>query len=146
MIQISKKKLPENILSKLFSLFFEIVGKKDDKDEFKKIIDDIFSESEQIMIIKRIAIFYLLLKDIDKTAICDTLKVSKATVCKFYLLTKKSDGIVFYMNKILKQEKIRDFFDDIFYELFARPGKPGTNWKVGWQHKFEKERKKQTGL
>jgi len=146
MVQLSKHKLPKEILTKLLGLFFETLGKRNNKDEFQEIINDLFSETEQIMIIKRIAIIYLLLKDIDNSAISSSLKVSLATICKFSFLVKKDKGIAKYLKNRLFKEKIVDFFDDIFYELFARPGKSGTNWKIGWQYKLEMERKKQTGL
>jgi len=147
MVRISKTKLPKETLLKLFSLFFEVLGKKSNKDEFLMITNDLFSETEQIMIIKRISVIYLLLKEIDNSTISEVLKVSTGTIWKYAFLIKNNDkGIVSFIKKILEKEKVREFFDDIFYELFARPGKPGTNWKIGWQYKFERERKKQTGL
>ena len=146
MVQVSKNKLPKDILNKLFNLFFETLGKKYDKNEFQEIINDLFSETEQVMLIKRIAIIYLLLKNIDYTTISSSLKVSAGTISKFSLLVNQDRGIVKFLKEKLFKEKIGDFFDDIFYELFARPGKYGTNWKVGWQYKFERDRKKQTGL
>jgi len=147
MVRISKRKLPPDILSKLFLLFFEVLGNKDEKEEFHEIMNDLFSETEQIMIIKRIAITYLLLKGIDHNVIADVLKVSTGTIWKYaFLISQNKKGMVTSLNDILKIEKVRDFFDDIFYELFARPGKYGTNWKTGWQHKFTRDRKKQTGI
>ncbi len=146
MVQISKKKLPKDVLAKLFLLFFEVVGKKYLRNEFQEVIDDLFSETEQIMIIKRIAIIYLLLKDVDNATISEVLSVSPATICRFASLTRKNEGIVKYLNKVLKHEKIADFFNEVFYELFARPGKYGINWSNAWKTKFEHERKKQTGL
>ena len=147
MVRISKARLPKDILLKLFSLFFEVVGNKSDKEEFLMIINDLFSETEQIMIIKRISVIYLLLKEIDNVTIAEVLKVSTGTIWKYAYLIKSNDkGIVSFIKKILEKEKIKEFFDDIFYELFARPGKLGTNWKVGWQYKFEREKRKATGL
>lgn len=147
MVRISKRKLPAETLSKLLLLFFEVIGKKNDRDEFIRVIDDLFSETEQVMIIKRISIIYLLLKKIDNTMIADVLKVSTGTIWKYAYLTKhQNQGLVMIINRVLEKEKIRDFFDNIFYELFARPGKYGTNWKSGWYHKIEREAKKQTGL
>ena len=146
MVQISKRKLPKDVLAKLFLLFFEVVGKKYQQDDFKLIIHGLFSETEQVMIIKRIAILYLLLKDIDNVTISDVLKVSPATICRFSVIIRTNEGIVKYLNKIIRNEKIFGIFDDLFYELFNHPGRYGTNWSSAWKVKFEREKRKQTGL
>jgi Trp operon repressor len=146
MVQISRNKLPDEIVAKLFLLFFETVGNKNNSKEFQIVINDLFSTTEQTMIIKRVAIIYLLLKGIEIRIIAETLKVSPATVCKFSLLTKKSDGIINYLNKILKKQKISEFFEDILYELFSRPGTYGINWSSAWKEKFKRDERKRTGL
>ena len=114
MVQISRKKLPKELLSKLLLLFFEVVGKKNKNDEFEKIINDLFSETERIMVIKRIAIMYLLMKQIQPVIIADVLSVSLSTVAKFSILMEKSEGVVPYLKKLLQKEKIADFFEDVF--------------------------------
>ena len=59
MARISKYKLRDDVLEKLFGLFFEIIGNQDDKNEFNEIINGVFSYNERIMFAKRIAIIYL---------------------------------------------------------------------------------------
>lgn len=145
MVQISRFKLNDETLEKLFTLFFEVVGKKSNKDEFINTISDILSPVEKIMIAKRIAIIYLLLQNIDHRAICLTLKVSTATVAKFALLTSKSSGVIQTFNRILKNMKIELFLLEMFNALFP-PGMPGVNWKSAWKRKLAVARKKSTGL
>lgn len=145
MARISKFKLSEHVLAKIFDLFFEIVGRNKNKDEFKRIIHDLLSSTERIMIAKRIAIIYLRLKNIDQRTICKVLKISTATVAKFSLLMEKSDGIVPTFNKIMKNEKIIEFLEDIFNTLFA-PGVPGVNWKAAWERKIARDRQKTLGM
>ncbi len=146
MVQISRNKLPEEILSKLLLLFFEVVGKKNKNEEFEKIINDLFSPVERIMIIKRIAIMYLLMKQIQPVIIADVLKVSPSTVAKFSIIMDKSEGIVPYLKKLLEKEKISDFFEDIFDDLFNYPGRYGINWSQAWKSKIEKENRRRTGI
>ena len=145
MVQISKKKLPEEILSKLFRLFFEVVGNKDDKNEFSVIINDLFSKTEQIMIIKRLAIIYLLLKNIDQRTIADTIKVSPSTVCKFALIAQESKGIVPFFKDILTKDKIKKFFEDLFYSVYS-PTRYGTDWKTGYKLEFERQKRRNHGI
>lgn len=146
MARISKYKLRSEVLDKLFGLFFEIIGNQDDKNEFNEIINGIFSYNERIMFAKRIAIIYLLLKNIDFHNICMALNVSSATVAKFKLLIEnKQDGLIRAYENIIFRDKTREIIDDFFNTLFA-PGVYGINWKIAWERKRESERKKQFGI
>jgi len=140
MVQVSKRKLSENLLAKLFVLFFKTVGDKYSREEFKNICDDIFSKTEQLVIAKRIAIYYLLKKGVDQSSICNTLKVSSATVAKFSLIMEKSKGLVPFLDNLIKKEKIVDFLEDIFAEVIS------TNWRSKFRHRWEKNIKDQTGI
>lgn len=146
MARVSKYKLRDDVLEKLFSLFFEIIGNQDDQNEFNKIINGVFSYNERIVFAKRIAIIYLLLKDIDFHNICMALNVSSATVAKFKLLiVNKQDGLIKAFDTIIFRDKTREIIDDFFNTIFA-PGKYGVNWKTAWERKRESERKKQFGI
>ncbi|MDO9027306.1 MAG: Trp family transcriptional regulator, partial [Candidatus Roizmanbacteria bacterium] len=102
MARISKYKLRNEVLDKLFNLFFEIVGNQDDKNKFNEIIKGVFSYNERIMFAKRIAIIYLLLKNIDFQNICMALNVSSSTVAKFKLLIEnKHDGFIESFDNII---------------------------------------------
>ena len=147
MARISRYKLRDDVLDKLSSIFFEIVGNQDDKKEFADIINGIFSYNERIMFAKRIAIIYLLLKNIDFHNICMALNVSSATVAKFKLLIniKHEDGLIRAYQNIILNDKTKEIIDDFFNSIF-RPGKYGVDWKVAWERKRESERKKQYGI
>lgn len=145
MVRNSRFKLNDKILEKLFDLFFEVVGKKADKGEFRKTIIDLLSAAERIMIAKRLAIIYLLLKKIDYYNICQVLKVSPSTVAKFSFLMEKSEGIVPTFKSIVKKEKVGEFLEELFNTLYA-PGVPGINWKAAWQRKIDLKRRKTYGF
>lgn len=145
MVRLSRFKLSNQQLEKLFSLFFEVVGKNKNKKEFQNIITDILSPTERVMIAKRIAIMYLLMKGIDNRTICYVLKVSSATVAKFAILAEKSVGVIPLFKKMLVNEKIVEFFQEVFNSFFA-PGVPGVNWKAAWKRKIDLERKKALGM
>ena len=142
---LSKSRVENYVLEKLFDLFFEIIGNNNDKEEFEKIIYDVLSPVERIMIAKRIAIIYLSTKNIEYSIICEILKVSPATVAKFKLITENSEGIKQALKRIINNEKIVDFFREIVLEL-RRPGKYGVNWSQAWKDKLKFERKKETGI
>ncbi len=141
----SKFPLSDQVLEKLFDLFFEIVGKKSTKDEFRSTVVDLLSPAERIMLAKRVAIIYLLFKKIDYYNICTVLKVSPATVAKYSFLMEKSQGIVPTFKRIIKIEKIGLFLEELFNTLY-HPGVPGINWKAAWENKIALEKKKTYGI
>jgi len=145
MPMISKNKVDYDVLEKLFSLFFEIIGKRRNQQEFRKILFDILSSTERIMISKRIAIIYLLTKNIDYRIICEVLKVSAATVFKYRLKIEESKGIVPLLKKILLHENIENFFKEIIMDLYG-PGTPGVDWGQARINRIKFEQKKETGL
>ncbi len=146
MARISKYKLRNEVLDKLFGLFFEIIGNQDDKNKFNEIIKGVFSYNERVMFAKRIAIIYLLLKNIDFHNICMALNVSSSTVAKFKLLIEnKHDGLIEAFDNIIFRDKTKEIIDDFFNTIFA-PGKYGVNWKIAWERKRESERKKRFGI
>jgi len=98
------------------------------------------------MFAKRIAIIYLLLKNIDFHNICMALNVSTATVAKFKLLIiDKHDGLIKAFDNIIFRDKTKEIIDDFFNTIFA-PGKYGVNWKLAWERKRESERRKRYGI
>ena len=134
MARISRFKLKDEMLDKIFLLFFEVVGKKNNRKEFQLVIEDICSPTERIMMAKRVAIIYLLLKHIEYHAICSTLKVSTSTVAKFALLLDKSSGIREAFQKILFKDKASLAILEVF-DFLIPPGTPGTNWSAAWERK-----------
>lgn len=145
MIRLSYFKIKEEDYKKIFLIFYKVIGQTEDKDEFYRILIDLLTPAERIMLIKRIAVIYLLLKNIDYKTICKVLKVSNGTVSKYRLLMEDSKGIVPVIKKMVKSEKIWLFFEEIFSQIFY-PGRPGINWTEAWEMKLALERKKERGL
>lgn len=145
MIRISYFAIKEEDYEKIYSIFYRIVGQTENKDEFSKILFDLLTPAERIMLIKRIAIIYLLMKDIHYLTICEVVKVSNTTVNKYKLLMERSEGIVPVLKSMVKQEKVWLFFEDIFSQIF-HPGLPGINWKAAWERRIDLDRKKNRGL
>ncbi len=145
MTRISQFQVDDDVLEKIFSLFFEVISKDKNEEEFQNVIHDLLSPSERIMIVKRVAIFYMLMKKLDYYNISKSLKVSPSTVAKFNLVKENSRGIVNALKGTVKSEKIINFFEELILEL-RRPGKYGVNWKGAWEDKISHERKKERGI
>lgn len=142
MVNLSKIQIDDKKLIKVYQLMFEILNKADDKDDFLGIIKDILSPPEQLMVAKRIAIIYLLIKGVDHTSIAKYLKSSRATVAKFSLLFyDKETKLIGVIGELLNKESVSHFFEDLFADIFIQPGLKIGHWQSYWDHKKrQKER------
>ncbi len=145
MALVSRNKVDDRILEKLFAMLFEIVGNADDRDDFDAILQSILSSTEKIMIAKRIAIFYLLIKEVDYRVICKTLKVSAATVFKFRSIFENNDSVKGGIEAIIGKDKLKEIFEEI-YLIMRGHGVPGVNWSGALKHKRDFERRKAQGI
>lgn len=143
MVNLTKKYVDEKKLVKINQLMFEILNEAHDKDDFLGIIKDILSPPEQLMVAKRIAIIYLLLKGVDHSTIANYLKSSRATVAKFSLLFyDKESRLIGVIGELLNQEKISHFFEDLFADLLIHPGFKIGHWQMHWDHKRRQTERK----
>ena len=143
MTRISKYRVEDKVLKKLYFLMFEIISNMDEEERFKGIMNELLSPTEKIMIAKRVAIIYLLMKNVDYLIISDVLKVSSTTIAKFHMIMIDGKEIKSILEGLIGNEKIKDFFEELF---FREPGTYGVNWKSAWRQKFEIERKKLGGI
>jgi len=141
--RISKQFVKQEILTKLYRLFFEVISRSDDQQSFTLLIDDILSPTEKIIIAKRIGIIYLLIKKVDYRTISETLKVSTATVLFYSAVFKeKQTRIVNLIKQMLKKEKVLGFLEDVFADLMIHPGIYIGHHKLKWEHEKKKEERK----
>lgn len=145
MVRISPYKIKPEAYEKVFAVFYEVVGKDRDRKEFNNIFRELLSPAERIMIVKRIAIIYLLMKNIDYRNICEVLSVSNSTVSKYRAQMEASQGIVPALKELVGIEKISLAFEELINEIFS-PGVYGINWSAAWQRKRNLQRKKEKGI
>ncbi len=146
MVRISKIKLQDDILMRIYQLFFELVLRSQSKDSFLDLLDDILTPTEKIMLAKRIGIIYLVIKGVDQRTIAHVLKVSSSTVASHALLIHKQDSrVVVIIRKMLTKEKVLGFIEDVFADLFIQPGLKIGHYKLQWEHKKRIEERKVLG-
>ncbi len=145
MVQISRHKVDEVVWEQIFQLFFELLKKIKTRDDFTNIIECLFSRPERIMVAKRIALIYLISKEIDASTICYTLKISRSTYAKFAVLLDNNKKVYPYLKRIMQTEALKDLFAEI-YLTFRGPGVYGTNWSSGREIENQLQRKKKRGL
>ena len=144
MTQVSRYKLSPDMLDKLFTMFFHTIGKRGNRREFESIVNGLFTKTEKIVITKRIAVIYLLIKQIKSDDICKTIKASKSTVSKYSILLHNKTGLVLFLEKFIRNEKIGGFFEDLIIELFQPPA--GGSWRAALKAKYEKRIRKERGI
>lgn len=146
MVHLSKTHIPKEKLNRLYELLYYLVNRTHNKTEFLAIINEILSPSEQIMVSKRVAILYLLSKAVIASDIADCIKVSRATVAKFFLLFNgKESATITMINRLIKNEKIKFFIEDFFADLFIQPGIKKGHWNMYMKNKQKQRNRKLIG-
>lgn len=145
MVRISPYLLKPEVFEKVFNVFYEVLGNNRNREEFNNILFDLLTPAERVMIAKRIAIIFLLMKNIDYKTISEVLKVSTTTVFKFRLMMETSKGLVHSLQQIVMTDKVILVFKELFSDLFP-PGVYGVNWKAAWERKIKIQKEKTEGM
>jgi len=116
MVNISKKKLSEDILSKINSKFIDTIYNLESKKSVGDFINDILTPSEKIVLTKRLTIIFMLQEDLSLYRIHKILNVSEATVRRIGLILDK--GGYSSISKIVKKKKNREMFWSEFRTTF----------------------------
>jgi len=85
MPHVSKRKLDPNTFDKIFRKLIIVLERAQNKKKFTPVLDEILTETEKIMLAKRLAIILLLFGDIPQHRIAEALLVSPTTVSKMSL-------------------------------------------------------------
>ena len=145
MTRISRIPVDDEVLEKLYLLMYEVVSSIDEEEEFSAIINELLSPTEKIMVAKRVAIIYLLMKKIDYFNISNVLKVSSTTIAKFHSIMVERKAIKNVLKGIVGNEKVKDFLEKLYIDLRG-PGTYGVNWKSAWRRKIDYEKRKTRGI
>jgi len=145
MTRICRIPVEDKVLQRLYFLLFEVVNCMDEEESFSEIINELLSPTERIMVAKRVAIIYLLMKKINYENIADVLKVAPATIAKFHKIMIENGSIKKALKGIVANEKVKDFLEKLYLE-FRGPGTYGVNWGSAWRQKNEFERRKVKGI
>ena len=134
MTRVSKYQLNIKVETQIRNIFAEIISQLSGKENVFTFFDDFLTETEKIVLSKRIAIAFMLKKDYNYEIIKSVLRVSQSTVSIVNLKLKYSGkGYHQILDKILLQEKIKAGFDQVenfILENLSRGRGKGTSfWK-----------------
>lgn len=124
MTQVSRRILHKQVEEQIFETLWEAISQIRNKEEIQLFLNDFLSPTERVMLAKRLAIAILLLKEKDYETIKDLLKVSNETISKISLILKINRGYQTVINKLIRTEAGRQFWQDI-ESLIYRLSIPG---------------------
>ena len=145
MAQVSKRFLEKRVEERILDLFWTSLSSISTKQDIAIFLDDLLSPTEKLMLSKRLAIAFMLIKGYDYPSINDRLKVSNPTIWNVKTnLAHRGKGYNLAIEKIMTKEKWSKFWEDIdhFFNQIIPP-RPGTNWKEVRRKQWAKRRIKQ---
>lgn len=148
MPQVSRRPIKKDTEEKIRALFWETLANCQSKPHVAELLNDLLTPTENVMLSKRLAIAYLLLKGYPYDVIQSTLKVSTPTIGTVSLLLKiKGTGLRKSLETVMKQRTWQEFFHDIADVAVDVLGHAkGNDWKAAERYKHKRRREKQQPL
>lgn len=148
MTQVSPRVLQKQVEERVLDLFWTSLANTSSKEQVAFFLDDLLTPTEKIMLSKRLAIAFMLMKGYGYGTINERLKVSDPTIWTVKThLAYKGKGYKMVIERIMSKEKWEKFWQDLdhfFTQLF--PPRPGTNWtevrRKQWQKRKSQQEKK----
>lgn len=142
MTQISRRYLHKQVEERIIDLFWTSFSTLSTKQKAAIFLEALLSPTEKLMLSKRLAIAFMLLKGYDYPSINERLKVSDSTIWNIKLnLNHKGKGYQKTIEQIMDKEKWEKFWQDLdnFFEEILPP-RYGTDWKEARRKQWEKRR------
>lgn len=145
MAQVSKRYLDKQVEERILDLFWNSLSSLSTKEKVALFLNDLLTQTEKIMLSKRLAIAFMLMKGQDYPTINERLKVSDATIWNVKTsLTLGGKGYKMAIEQIMNKEKWEKFWqdlDNLFQEIL--PPRYGTNWKEVRRKQWKKRRQQE---
>jgi len=140
MTQVSKNILHKEVELRVYEVLMESIASARTHETVNKLLDDLLSPTERLMIAKRLSIALLLMKKYDQRTISKWLKVSLGTVSKVSLVLQTGHGGYHsVIGSLLQKEELRAFIqkiDDALADIFPPRHRNWSRWrKERWEEK-----------
>ena len=110
------------------------------KGKQSELVDVFFTRTEKIVLAKRIAIAFMLVKGYSYRQISDKIKVSTSTILKIADSITSKQSIEEELKLIDAEDAFADFLNAIDYHVAKLLPPKGGNWS-SWRGKIEKEKR-----
>ena len=141
--QVSKYPVSRDVYDRIFDVFLKTISDLQSKKQIADFLNEFLTPTEQIMLAKRLAIAFLLTKKYDYKSISKILRVSTSTIGRVALSVKYGDSFRNVVIKILKDEKMEEFWLTVGEKvatLLATPKSKSGTW-LYLKQELEKSKK-----
>jgi uncharacterized protein YerC len=140
MSQISHLYLDKKVESRVYEVFVECIANASTSTSVNKLIADLLSPTERLMLAKRLSIALLLIKKYDQRSISNWLKVSLGTVSKVSLVLQKgSGGYAQIIHTVLKKEELQELIRKVDDALSQILPPLSRDWKSYRRNQWEEK-------
>ena len=141
MTQVSRYPIHKDVEKRMFEVFKSAISHLRDSEDIENFLDEFLSPVEKIMLAKRIAIAVLLSKGYTYPSIRQILRVTPPTIASVSLNLKYSGkGYKKVVEKIMRDEKIDEFWEKIEDLLAKIPPSKGSDWSY-WRGEYERKKR-----
>ena len=143
MAQVSRSPLAKDVGEKVIDIFLDTFAKIKNKDQAAKLLNDLLTPTEKIMLAKRLSIAYMLQKGYDYRTISQVLRVSTTTVARMSLTSKLAgEGFRTIIGMMLVYEKIDVFLSDLVEKVTGAIPPKGRDWSKWRSERLLEEKKR----
>lgn len=150
MTQVSKYPISKPIADRIFEIFVKALIGINKRSQVEQFLNDLLSPVERIMLVKRLAIAFLLEKGYDHRTISRILRVSLPTVVSVNRARKFGNaGYTSVINSILKEEKLNEMIVKLGLKLVSIPAESSGKGSGTWRYlkqELEKKANKKTSF
>ncbi|MBI2609794.1 helix-turn-helix domain-containing protein [Candidatus Giovannonibacteria bacterium] len=133
MPQISKKKIKRKTFARIENEFAAVFTTLNSQALIKRFFGEFFTETEQTMLAKRLAVILMLKKGYSFEAIQKTLKLSPQTLSRYWRKLKKGEFQYILNKSSRKKGEIQNFIEAL--ETILQAGLPPRG-RGRWAHVF----------
>ncbi|MDO8486807.1 MAG: Trp family transcriptional regulator [Candidatus Curtissbacteria bacterium] len=135
--RVSKRKINPQIEERIFEIFRDYLATLKTPLGIKEFLQSLLSNTEQVMLSKRLAIAVLLARGFNYEEIDETLKVSKSTVGMVHRqISTGAQGYQKAIKHVLAQEKNQKFWNNL-EELLIQLSPQKMYGSSAWQRKSQ---------
>lgn len=103
-MQVSKRRVSRKVEKKVYSRLYQTIADIKNPQEAESFLKDLFSKTELSVMVKRLAVAYLLKNGKNYREIKERLKVSSATISSVAEQIEKGEGFKIALKKIEADE------------------------------------------
>jgi len=121
MSQVSRNPISKTTNQEIQATLWWLLARLNDDSDIRDFLNCLLTKTEKIMLAKRLAIAFLLIKGYNYRDIGNVLKVSTATICRIRDAIDKIEDYEMFVKKLEKREELKKFaeqFDKMIENLY----------------------------